>query len=145
MKFNVDVATLVSQIDDLSTVWQVASSADLVDTLKGVNPLTVFAPDNDAFAKVPVGTVGLMDDKEKLTAVLSYHIVPGRLLAADLGKQKKWKTMQGDMLEVREQHRMRHGIKINDAAVKEGNLECTNGVLHIIDSVLMPKTVLKPK
>jgi len=145
MKFNVDLATLVSQIDDLSTVWQVASSADLVDTLKGVNPLTVFAPDNNAFAKVPVGTVGLMNDREKLTAVLSYHIVPGRLLAADLTKQKKWKTMQGDMLEVHEQHRVRHGIKINDAAVKEANLECTNGVVHVIDTVLMPKTVLKPK
>ena len=140
MKFNVDLATLVSQIDDLSTVLQAASSADLVATLKGVNPLTVFAPDNDAFAKVPVGTVeSLMNDKEKLNAVLNYHIVPGRLLTADLTKQKKWKTMQGDMLEVHEQHWMRHGIKINDAAVKEGNLECTNGVLHIIDSVLMPE------
>ena len=140
MKFNVDLATLVSQIDDLSTVLQAASSADLVDTLKGINPLTVFAPDNDAFAKVPVGTVeSLMNDKEKLNAVLNYHIVPGRLLAADLTKQKKWKTMQGDMLEVHEQHWMRHGIKINDAAVKEGNLECTNGVVHIIDTVLMPK------
>jgi uncharacterized surface protein with fasciclin (FAS1) repeats len=140
MKFNVDLATLVSQIDDLSTVLQAASSAGLVDALKDVNPLTVFAPDNDAFAKMPVGTVeSLMNDKEKLTAVLNYHIVPGRLLAADLGKQKKWKTMQGDMLEVHEQHWMRHGIKINDAAVKEGNLECTNGVVHIIDSVLMPE------
>ena len=140
MKFNVDVATLVSQIDDLSMVLQAASSAGLVDALKGVSPLTVFAPDNEAFAKVPVGTVeSLMSDKEKLTAVLNYHIVPGRLLAADLGKQKKWKTMQGDMLEVHEQHWMRHGIKIDDAAIKEANLECTNGVVHIIDTVLMPK------
>jgi uncharacterized surface protein with fasciclin (FAS1) repeats len=140
LKFNVDIATLVTQADDLSTFLKAAIAADLVETLKGQSPLTIFAPDNEAFSNVPAGTLdSVLNDKEQLTNVLTYHVVGGTHLAADLAKQKTLKTVQGGMLDVHEHHWLRHGIKINDAIVLDANLECTNGVIHIIDAVLMPK------
>jgi uncharacterized surface protein with fasciclin (FAS1) repeats len=140
LKFNVDIATLVTQADDLSTFLKAAIAADLVETLKGQSPLTIFAPDNEAFSNVPAGTLdSLLNDKEQLANVLTYHVVAGKHFAADLAKQKTLLTVQGSMLEVHEHHWLRHGIKINDAIVTEANLECTNGVIHIIDAVLMPK------
>jgi uncharacterized surface protein with fasciclin (FAS1) repeats len=140
LKFNVDIATLVTQADDLSTFLKAAISGDLVETLKGQNPLTIFAPDNEAFSNVPAGTLdSLLNNKEQLTDVLTYHVVAGKHFAADLAKQETLLTVQGGMLEVHEHHWLRHGITINDAVVKEANLECTNGVIHIIDTVLMPK------
>ena len=140
LKFNVDIATLVTQADDLSTFLKAAISGDLVETLKGQNPLTIFAPDNEAFSNVPAGTLdSLLNNKEQLTDVLTYHVVAGKHFAADLAKQETLKTVQGGMLEVHEHHWLRHGITINDAVVKDANLECANGVVHIIDTVLMPK------
>jgi uncharacterized surface protein with fasciclin (FAS1) repeats len=140
LKFNVDIATLVTQADDLSTFLKAAIAADLIETLKGQSPLTIFAPDNEAFSNVPAGTLdSLLNDKEQLANVLTYHVVAGKHFAADLAKQKTLLTVQGSMLEVHEHHWLRHGIKINDAIVTEANLECTNGVIHIIDAVLMPK------
>ncbi|HEY5140418.1 MAG TPA: fasciclin domain-containing protein, partial [Methylococcales bacterium] len=89
MKFNVDIATLVTQADDLSTFLKAAVSAGLVETLKGQSPLTIFAPDNEAFSNVPAGILdSLLNDKEQLTRVLTYHVVAGTHLAADLAKQK---------------------------------------------------------
>jgi uncharacterized surface protein with fasciclin (FAS1) repeats len=124
----------------LSTFLKAAISADLVDTLKGQSPLTIFAPDNEAFSNVPAGTLdSLLNDKEQLTGVLTYHVVAGKHLAVDLAKQKTLLTVQGGMLEVQEHHWLRHGIKINDAIVKDADIECTNGVIHIIDAVLMPE------
>ena len=140
MKFNVDVATLVTQLDELSILLKAAIGADAVETLLGLNPLTIFAPDNEAFSKVPAGILdSLLNNREQLNRVLTYHVVSGRYFAADLAKLKTLKTVQGSMLEVQEHHLLRHGIKVNDAEVKEANLECTNGVIHIIDTVLMPK------
>jgi uncharacterized surface protein with fasciclin (FAS1) repeats len=140
LKFNVDIATLVTQADDLSTFLKAAIAADLIETLKGQSPLTIFAPDNEAFSNVPAGTLdSLLNDKEQLANVLTYHVVAGKHFAADLAKQKTLLTVQGSMLEVHEHHWLRHGIKINDAIVTEANLECTNGVIHIIDAVLMPE------
>ena len=140
MKLNVDIATLVTQADDLSTFLKAAVSAGLVETLKGQSPLTIFAPDNEAFSNVPAGKLdSVLNDKEQLTSVLTYHVVAGTHLAADLAKQKTLLTVQGGMLEVQEHHWLRHGIKINDAIVKDADIECTNGVIHIIDAVLMPE------
>ena len=140
LKFNVDIATLVTQADDLSSFLKAAIAADLVETLKGQSPLTIFAPDNEAFSNVPAGTLdSLLNDKEQLTSVLTYHVVAGKHFAADLAKQKTLLSVQGGMLEVQVHHWLRHGIKINDAIVKDADLECTNGVIHIIDAVLMPK------
>ena len=140
LKFNVDIATVVTQSDELSTFLKAAIAADLVETLKGQSPLTIFAPDNEAFSNVPAGKLdSLLNDKEQLTSVLTYHVVAGTHLAADLAKQKTLLTVQGGMLEVQEHHWLRHGIKINDAIVKDADIECTNGVIHIIDAVLMPE------
>jgi uncharacterized surface protein with fasciclin (FAS1) repeats len=140
LKFNVDIATLVTQSADLSTFLNAAIAADLVETLKGQSPLTIFAPDNEAFSNVPAGILdNLLNHKEQLSGVLTYHVVAGTHLAADLAKQKTLLTVQGGMLEVHEHHWLQHGIKINDAVVTEANLECTNGVIHIIDAVLMPE------
>lgn len=105
-----------------------------------MGPLTLFAPDNDAFAKVPLGTLeSLLDDKDDLTAIVAYHVVYGKFIAADVGKYKTLKSLQESSIEIHEQHGLRHGVRINDAAAKEANLECTNSVIHIIDTVLMPK------
>jgi uncharacterized surface protein with fasciclin (FAS1) repeats len=140
LKFNVDIATLITEIADLSTFLKAAIAGDLVETLKGQSPLTIFAPDNEAFSKVPAGTLdSLLNNMEQLTGVLTYHVVAGKHFAADLAKQETLKTVQGGMLEVHEHHWLRHGITINDAVVKDANLECANGVVHIIDTVLMPK------
>jgi uncharacterized surface protein with fasciclin (FAS1) repeats len=140
LKFNVDIATLVTEAADLSNFLKAAIAGDLVETLKGQSPLTIFAPDNEAFSNVPAGTLdSLLNNKEQLTSVLTYHVVAGKHLAADLAKQETLLTVQGGMLEVHEHHWLRHGITINDAVVKDANLECTNGVVHIIDAVLMPK------
>jgi uncharacterized surface protein with fasciclin (FAS1) repeats len=140
VKFNIDIATLISQLDELSMLVNVVESTHLSKTLKGQNPLTVFAPDNEAFNKLPTGlTDSLLKDKEKLTAILTYHVVNGKYMTADLKIDKMVKTVQGGMLEIHEQHLLRHGIKVNDAEIQEANLECANGVLHIIDSVLLPK------
>ncbi|MGB8311381.1 MAG: fasciclin domain-containing protein [Halobacteriota archaeon] len=140
MKFNIDIATLVAQLDELSMLANEVETAHLSETLKGQSPLTVFAPDNEAFNKLTTGTAdSLLKDKEKLTAILTYHVVNGKYMTADLKSAKRVKTVQGGILEIHEQHWLQHGIKVNDAAIKEANLECTTGVLHIIDSVLLPK------
>jgi uncharacterized surface protein with fasciclin (FAS1) repeats len=140
VKFNMDIATLVTQLDELSTLAKMVGDVQLTETLKGQNPLTAFAPDNEAFKKIPVGTMdSLLKDKEKLTAVLTYHVANGKYMTADLKAAKRIKTIKGDILEVHEQHLLKHGVKVNDAEIKEANLECTNGVLHIINSVLLPK------
>lgn len=140
VKFNVDIATVVTLLDELSTLVKEVESAQLSETLKGQSPLTVFAPDNEAFKKLPIGVADdLHKDKEKLIAVLTYHVVNGRYLVADLKSTKKLKTVQGGILEIHEQHLLRHGVKVNDAEIKEANLECSNGVLHIIDFVLLLK------
>jgi uncharacterized surface protein with fasciclin (FAS1) repeats len=140
VKFNVDIATVVAQLDELSTLVKEVESARLDKTLKGQSPLTVFAPDNEAFNKLPTGVADdIHKDKEKMTAIFTYHVVNGRYMVADLKSTKKLKTVQGGILEIHEQRLLRHGVKVNDAEIKEANLECTNGVLHIIDSVLLPK------
>jgi uncharacterized surface protein with fasciclin (FAS1) repeats len=140
MKYNIDIATLIGQLDELSMLANVVETAHLSETLKGQRPLTVFAPNNEAFNKLPSGTAdSLLKDKEKLTAILTYHVINGRYTVADLKSTKKLKTVQGGILEIHEQHLLRHGVKVNDAEIKEANLECSNGVLHIIDSVLLPK------
>lgn len=140
MKFNIDIATLIAQLDELSTLVQEVESAQLSETLKGQSPLTVFAPDNEAFKKLPIGLADdLHKDKEKLTATLTYHVVNGKYMVSDLKATKKVKTVEGGILEIREQRWLQHGVKVNDAEIVEANIECNNGVLHIIDSVLMPK------
>lgn len=118
------------------TLVKAVKAAGLVQTLSGPGPLTVFAPTDDAFAKLPAGTVdGLLKDKKKLTAVLTYHVVSGKVMAADVVKLRSAKTVQGQELSIN----TRDGVKVDGAKVIKTDIQCTNGVIHVIDSVILPK------
>ncbi len=138
MKYNLDVVTLASYIDDLSRLYNMIVVMGLVDTLKSAQAVTLFAPENEAFAKLHGSTIlSALEDTDKAKTILTYHVVPQKLMAADLRKQKSVTTLQGGTLTI-EEHRLRHAIKVNDAVVKEADIEGTNGVIHVIDAVLMP-------
>jgi len=111
-----------------------------VETLSGPGPFTVFAPTDAAFAKLPSGVLdSVLQDKEELTKILTYHVVSGKYTASDVKKLKSVTTVQGQPLKV-EVHRLFHrGVKLDNAEVIHPDIECTNGIIHVIDSVLMPK------
>ena len=119
------------------TLAKALTAAGLVDTLKGKGPFTVFAPTDEAFAKLPKGTLdALLKDKKKLTAVLTYHVVAGKVMAADVVKLKTAKTVNGADLKIT----VTGGtVMVNDAKVTQTDIEATNGVIHVVDSVLLPK------
>ena len=129
----VDTAVSAGQFTTLVTAVQ---AAGLVDTLKGPGPFTVFAPTDDAFAKLPDGTVeGLLNDIPQLTAVLTYHVVPGRVMAADVVGLSSATTVQGQDLSID----TADGVKVGGANVVQTDIEADNGVIHVIDSVVLPK------
>ncbi len=112
-------------------------AAGLVDTLTGEGPLTVFAPTDEAFAKIDKADLdALLADKEKLTAVLSYHVVPGKLMAADVVKLDSSKTVQGESITID----TNDGVKVDNARVVKTDIMASNGVIHVIDTVIMPKS-----
>ena len=128
----VDTAVAAGSFKTLTTALQ---AAGLVDTLKGKGPFTVFAPTDEAFAKVPKADLdALLKDKARLTAVLTYHVVPGKVMAADV-KAGKVKTVQGSELTVS----TLGGVKVDAANVVKTDIVADNGVIHVIDSVIMPK------
>ena len=128
----VDTAVAAGSFKTLATALQ---AAGLVDTLKGKGPFTVFAPTDEAFAKVPKADLdALLADKAKLTAVLTYHVVPGKVMAADV-KADKVKTVQGSEITVA----TTGGVKVDAANVVKTDIVADNGVIHVIDSVIMPK------
>lgn len=118
------------------TLAAALTAAGLVATLKGPGPFTVFAPTDAAFAKLPAGTVdALLKDLPKLTAILTYHVAPGRLLASDVAAMTAIKTVQGSALTIA----ARDGkVMIDSAEVLAANVPASNGVIHVIDSVLIP-------
>jgi uncharacterized surface protein with fasciclin (FAS1) repeats len=124
---------------DFSTLVAAVKAAGLVDTLKSKGPFTIFAPTNAAFAKIPKHKLeALLKNKKALTAVLTYHVVPGKVMAADVVKLKngtKVKTVQGGSITVR----VKPGVMVNNAKVVQTDVEASNGVIHVIDTVLMPK------
>jgi uncharacterized surface protein with fasciclin (FAS1) repeats len=125
MKDLVDTAIGAQQFNSLVTA---VKAAELVETLKGDGPFTVFAPSDDAFAKLPEGFVSsLLGDKPKLTDVLTYHVVAGRLSAADLLEKGEVETLQGATLT------------LDQLSVAKADIPASNGVIHVIDEVLMPK------
>lgn len=132
----VDTAVSTGQFNTLVAAVQ---AAGLVDTLKGDGPFTVFAPTDDAFAKLPSGTIELLlkpENKAMLTDILTYHVVPGKLMATDVVKMNDIKTVQGGSLKVTT---MGNKVMINDANVLATDIMTSNGVIHVIDTVLMPK------
>lgn len=129
----VDTAVAAGSFKTLAAALQ---AAGLVDTLKGEGPFTVFAPTDEAFAKLPEGTVeALLKDKAKLTAILTYHVVAGEVKAADVVKLDSAKTVQGQNVSID----ATDGVKVNDAKVVKADIVCSNGVIHVIDTVLLPK------
>ena len=122
----------------LNTLVAAVKAAGLVDTLKGAGPFTVFAPTDEAFAKLPPGTVDDLlkpENKEKLTAILTYHVVPGKVTAAQAMKLNSAKTVQGSTVEVT---RGNGGVMVNNAHVVKADVMTDNGVVHVIDTVLLP-------
>src|SRR5688572_20014883 len=127
----VDTAVAAGSVKTLATALQ---AAGLVETLKGKGPFTVFAPTDEAFAKLPAGALdALLKDEAKLTAVLTYHVVGGKVTAADVTKLKEARTVQGGSLRIS----TAGGVKVDEARVVKTDIEASNGVIHAIDSVLM--------
>ncbi|WP_246289523.1 fasciclin domain-containing protein [Hymenobacter terrestris] len=138
-----DIVDNAVNSSDHTTLVAAVKAADLVNTLKSNGPFTVFAPTNAAFEKLPAGTVNTLvmpENKAKLTTILTYHVVPGRLLAADLKDGQTLTTVEGETLTV---HRSGNSVMLHDAkggmaTVTVANAVSKNGVTHVIDTVLMP-------
>ncbi len=133
-----DIIDTAVAAGSFKTLAAALTAANLIDTLKGAGPFTVFAPTDDAFAKLPAGTVeSLLNDIPKLTAILTYHVVAGKVMAADVMTMdgKSAATVNGAMLAIS----TKDGVKLNGAStVVTPDIACTNGVIHVIDSVLLP-------
>ncbi|MEJ2126155.1 MAG: fasciclin domain-containing protein, partial [Candidatus Bathyarchaeota archaeon] len=141
MKKIKDIVDTALDNENFSTLCKAVVAAGLVESLKSAGPFTVFAPTNEAFGKLPSGTLeGLLKDKEKLTSILKYHVVPGKLMINNFKIAKSVETLQGQKIKVDGLlwHIKKHA-KVNDAKTVTTDIECTNGVIHAIDSVLMPK------
>jgi uncharacterized surface protein with fasciclin (FAS1) repeats len=130
-----DIIDTAVNAGSFSTLVAAIKAANLVDTLKGAGPFTVFAPSDEAFAKLPAGTVdSLLQDIPKLTKILTYHVVSGKVSSADVVKLKSAKTVEGSEVKIDASK----GVKINDATVVTPDVAADNGVIHIIDTVLIP-------
>jgi uncharacterized surface protein with fasciclin (FAS1) repeats len=131
-----DIVETAKAAGSFNTLLTAATEADLVDTLKGEGPFTVFAPTDEAFAKIPKATLdALLKDKAKLQDVLLYHVVAGNVMAADAAKLDSAKTVQGDPIAIKA-----HGgsVTINKSTVTKADIKASNGVIHVIDTVLLP-------
>jgi uncharacterized surface protein with fasciclin (FAS1) repeats len=130
-----DIVDTAVSAGSFTTLVAAVQAAGLVDTLKGAGPFTVFAPTDEAFAKLPEGTVeSLLKDIPKLTKILTYHVVSGKVMAADVVKLTSAKTVEGSEVKIDASN----GVKINDSTVTTPDVVADNGVIHIIDSVLLP-------
>ena len=133
-----DIVDVAQSAGSFNTLVAAVGAADLVDTLKGDGPFTVFAPTDEAFAALPAGTVETLlkpENKDQLTAILTYHVIPGAVRAGDLaGKRLSVATVNGEKLHVDG----RNGVKVEKANVVTADIEASNGVIHVIDRVLLP-------
>jgi uncharacterized surface protein with fasciclin (FAS1) repeats len=133
----VDTAVAAGSFKTLAAALQ---AAGLVETLKGEGPFTVFAPTDEAFAKLPEGTVAELlkpENKDKLVAILTYHVVPGSVTAAQVTSLKAAKTVNGQSLTI---NAMGGTVKVDDATVVQTDIAASNGVIHVIDSVILPSS-----
>ncbi|MEM8678852.1 MAG: fasciclin domain-containing protein [Planctomycetota bacterium] len=124
--------------DDFSTLVAAVTAAELADTLSGDGPFTVFAPTNEAFAKLPAGTVDELlkpENKDKLVAVLTYHVVPGAVMAKDVTGLSSATTVEGSDIKIETKD---GAVMIDGAKVIKADIKCKNGVIHVIDSVITP-------
>ena len=130
-----DIVDTAIGAKNFTTLVAALEAANLVQTLKGPGPFTVFAPTDDAFKKLPPGTVeGLLKDLPKLTKILTYHVVPARVTASQVSELTTAKTVEGGSLKID----CANGVKINTANVITPDIMASNGVIHVIDEVLLP-------
>ena len=134
-----DIVDTAVAAGSFNTLVAAVKAADLVGTLKGPGPFTVFAPTDAAFKKLPKGTLASLlkpENKDKLVKILTYHVVPSKVMAADVaGKHLAVTTVEGDQITVNG----RHGVRVNDAQVVKADIVADNGVIHVINKVLLPK------
>jgi uncharacterized surface protein with fasciclin (FAS1) repeats len=135
-----DIVDTAVAAGSFKTLVAAVTAAGLVETLKSAGPFTVFAPSDAAFGKLPAGTVAALvkpENKAKLTAILTLHVIAGKMMAAELsGKSTKAKTVNGEALHIDGTN----GVTVNGAMVTSADIACTNGVIHVIDTVILPKT-----
>ena len=133
-----DIVDTAVAAGSFKTLVAAVKAADLVGTLKSPGPFTVFAPTDAAFKKLPKGTLANLlkpENKDKLVKILTYHVVPGKVMAADIvGKTIAVSTVEGDQVQVNG----KHGVRVNDAHVVKADIVADNGVIHVIDKVLLP-------
>ena len=133
-----DIVDIAASNDKFATLVAAVTAAGLVETLKGDGPFTVFAPTNEAFAALPAGTVENLlkpENKDKLISILTYHVVPGAITSDQLaGKRQDVATVQGSTVHVDG----RSGVKVNKSRVTSADISASNGVIHVIDKVLLP-------
>lgn len=134
-----DIVDTAVAAGNFNTLAAALKAADLVGTLKGPGPFTVFAPTDEAFAKLPAGTVDNLlkpENKAQLVKILTYHVVSGKVMAADVMKMKSAKTVEGAPVKIKT---MGGNVMVNNAKVIKADIACDNGVIHVIDTVIMPK------
>ncbi|MEM6617581.1 MAG: fasciclin domain-containing protein [Pseudomonadota bacterium] len=132
-----DIVDIAAGNEDFETLVAAVTAAGLVDTLKGDGPFTVFAPTDAAFEALPAGTVETLlkpENKDQLVSILTYHVVPGKVMSTDLSDDMTAATVQGGEITID----LDDGVKINDATVTAADIEGTNGVIHVIDKVILP-------
>lgn len=133
-----DIVDTAAEAGTFKTLLTAAEAAGLVSTLKGDGPLTVFAPTDEAFAKLPAGTVENLlkpENKDQLAAVLTYHVVPGKVMASDVVGLDEAKSVQGDMIDI---SLAGDSVMVDQAKVIATDIQASNGVIHVIDSVILP-------
>lgn len=134
-----DIAEMIAKSGRFQTFSELIQAAELTEDMTGEGPFTVFAPTDEAFAKLPAGTVENLlkpENKEKLKAVLTYHVVPGKVMAAQVTKMNSAKTVQGQNVRIQ----VTDGkVKVDEATVVKPDINASNGVIHVIDSVILPK------
>ena len=134
-----DIVDTAVGAGSFNTLVAAVKAAGLVDTLKGKGPFTVFAPTDDAFKKLPPGTLDDLlkpENKEKLKGILTYHVVPGKVMAKDVVKMKSAKTVNGQSVTISMKDK---DVMVDNAKVTKTDIVCSNGVIHVIDAVVLPK------
>ncbi len=134
-----DIVDTAVSAGSFKTLVAAVTAADLAETLKGEGPFTVFAPTDDAFAKLPAGTVEDLlkpENKDKLKAILTYHVVSGKVMAKDVMTMKEAETVNGQSFMIAMDA---NTVMVDNAKVVQTDIECSNGVIHVIDTVILPK------
>ncbi len=133
-----DIVDTAMDAGSFETLTAALSAADLVDTLKGEGPFTVFAPTDEAFEKLPPGTLEDLlkpENKSKLQSILTYHVVPGKVMASEVVSMEGAKTVNGEELMIKAADGK---VMVGDAQITQTDIDCSNGVIHVIDTVVMP-------